>query len=646
MKKKINEKFCYSIGFILIALIVFQPFYSQGISFVWNTDGVGQYYPAFLYIGQWLRNILKEAPLFDLRIAMGENVIGSLNYYGFGDPLNVFAVFATKENGAYLFSAMILLRMYLAGLAFLKYGGYMKLDRTLLVVATFGYTFSGFALYGGLMYIEFLAPLIYLPLMLCGCEMVWREQKYACLIVSTLYAALSNFCFLYLVGLYLVIYCLTRTFFLYQHKLKRMLLQCVKCALATFGGVILSLPVSGWFIEEFLESTRSHVSIKSILCNIWNWLPSVHYGLKYGAGFLPVTEYWGNISVIVCVVLVASLFLWKNNRQKQCALACWTGSGIALLPITYYLFSGFNAYYDRWHFLLVFSYMVVFAVNGGELIRLKFPKHEARVKYIIAAVCVINISIGGYMMYEIWGGGFSGEFISFDSIQMYVDSPVNDSRVIQADTGLYRISNDSLELICGRRPENIAMVNNYNGLTFWLSVINGNTQEQVNRLDAGNQNGWRSYGLRNSLLYESMAGVKYYLRRENTNYPSEYQLVEKVDFYGDDWEIYRNPYVLPLVYGFTEEYYENRLEEAYYAEDIEVLDNAVAAESVEKGTDMITAEIELDSDGYVLLAIPYSPHWRAYVDGTETEVFRSNILYMTIRLNKGQHDIIFRYGKY
>lgn len=45
-------------------------------------------------------------PLFDSSIGMGEDIIGTLDYYGFGDPLNVLAVFATKENGAmqFLFS--------------------------------------------------------------------------------------------------------------------------------------------------------------------------------------------------------------------------------------------------------------------------------------------------------------------------------------------------------------------------------------------------------------------------------------------------------------------------------------------------------------------------------------------------------------
>lgn len=415
------------------------------------------------------------------------------------------------------------------------------------------------------------------------------------------------------------------------------------CICGIRGG-ILSLPISLGFIEELFESSRINVSVTSILCNIWNWLPSWRYGLKYVAGFLPLKKYWGNISLIVCFVLIISLFLWKNNRQKQCALACWIGSGLALLPITYYVFCGFSNNYDRWHFLLIFSYMIVFAVNGSELIRLKFPQDEVRVKYIVAAVCVMNIAIGGYGLYGTFGVGFSEEFISFDTAQMYVDSPVNYSEVIQADTEVYRVSNDSLTGINGR-PENVAMLNDYNGLTFWFSVVNGNTQELVNRLQTENQNDWRNYGLKNSLLYESMAGVKYYLRKENIDYPSEYQLVEQVDFYGIEWEIYRNPYALPLVYGFTKEYYENNLEEAYYAEDIEVLGNVIRADYVENGINRVTAEIEMGSDGYVLLAIPYSPHWQVYVDGTETEVFQSDILYIAVNVDKGLHRIVFQYKK-
>ena len=99
----------YSCLFCGIVIVVFGTFLENGKVIIWDTDAIGQYYPVFLYIGQWLRGMLSNIlhrnfniRLFDMQIGMGEDVIGCLNYYGFGDPLNILAVFANKTTGQYI----------------------------------------------------------------------------------------------------------------------------------------------------------------------------------------------------------------------------------------------------------------------------------------------------------------------------------------------------------------------------------------------------------------------------------------------------------------------------------------------------------------------------------------------------------------
>ena len=124
-----NKQTLYiSFSFLAVLLIGFFPFYANGRTMIWNLDGAGQYYPAFLYIGRWLRSTITallhgslDISFFNLQIGMGEDVIGCLNYYGLGDPLNLLAVFAAGDYGAILFSAMYFLRLALADMAFLAY---------------------------------------------------------------------------------------------------------------------------------------------------------------------------------------------------------------------------------------------------------------------------------------------------------------------------------------------------------------------------------------------------------------------------------------------------------------------------------------------------------------------------------------------
>ena len=61
------------------------------------------------------------------------------------------------------------------------------------------------------------------------------------------------------------------------------------------------------------------------------------------------------------------------------------------------------------------------------------------------------------------------------------------------------------------------------------------------------------------------------------------------------------------------------------------------------GTDEINCEISLRKDKYMLLSIPYSEGWKAYVDEQETSIFRANECYMAVFLPKGSHHVRLHY---
>ncbi len=66
-------------------------------------------------------------------------------------------------------------------------------------------------------------------------------------------------------------------------------------------------------------------------------------------------------------------------------------------------------------------------------------------------------------------------------------------------------------------------------------------------------------------------------------------------------------------------------------------DNAVTA------TSRITGEITLAEPKFLVLAIPYSEGWSAYVDGAEQEVLRANTMFCALALSAGTHRIELRY---
>ena len=75
------------------AVITYSPFIVEKKSFIWASDGRYMNWPALIYIGNWLRELIANIlngtiafKMFDLNLGMGADVIGTLNFFGFGLP--------------------------------------------------------------------------------------------------------------------------------------------------------------------------------------------------------------------------------------------------------------------------------------------------------------------------------------------------------------------------------------------------------------------------------------------------------------------------------------------------------------------------------------------------------------------------------
>lgn len=672
-KIKIEGILLYTLLFVLVCLIIFIPFWTKGLSTVWEIDGVGQYYPAFLYIGQYLRDLFSTGKFasFDLRIAMGEDVFSALNYYGLGDPLNLISIFSNKSNGVFLFSCMFFIRLYLSGISFYLYCRYMKLNEKLIVPGAFVYMCSGYMFCACMMYIQFLSPLIYFPLLLLACEKYFKERKWWWLITVSAYAALCTMYLFYYAALFLVPYAVVRTWFIYNWKnpekteqklfYKRiafMFKECIVCGALSVIGMIITYPVLYPSLKGMLISERAGGDIIGILTSLTNYRPRRYNTIQLFKGFLPTYDegvfFFHEIPIVSYLAIVLLLYLFfylkkRSDRNVQLLIAVIGGCVAYTIPITNIMFSGFvqGFSYDRWIFMLEFVFSIVFICSFSDFIEEKCSKKEMAYN-IVSLLAIAGTIIIGFSLYAFAGTEFTDAFIMKKDVVKYVDSPVNYSDTVKNDTGLFRISNDSLTNINGR-PENVQMINGYNGLTFWLSIVNPNMQKIADSLEELNSHGFvdqRMFGLENSKVKESLAGVKYYFRKDNNEFPKDYILREKLDFYGEDWEIYENPDALPLCYGFEKEYYSDKLTDEYYKDDVSVIEAAVAADSVVFDNDSVECTIELNEDSVVILAIPYSDGWSATIDDTPATVYNSDIYYMAVNVEKGQHHLKYRYSAY
>ena len=364
---KEQRKYCYGVYtlmFLLMCIVAFLPFFTEGKSFVWGAgveDGLSQHFSALAYYGEALReffrNLLAGHPklvMWDMSLGYGADILSTLNYYAIGDPLNLLYGFVSPKNTETMYDFMILLRMYLAGITFIIYARKMKKRSYGTVIGALVYVFSGFCFRLGLRHPFFINPMIYFPLLCLGIEKIYQRERPYVFIFAVCVSAMSNYYFLYMLTIFAVIYAWIR-FYKYteESKMKNFFLTILKFGMYYTLGIAMAAVILLPSVIGFLGNGRygNGVDWKSLivypgkyyLLFIENFIGYGNMGSNTNAGYLP----------IVGIVVLFTLFSQRMKHKKY--RAAFIASIIALiLPIFGYAFNGFSYANNRWAFALSF----------------------------------------------------------------------------------------------------------------------------------------------------------------------------------------------------------------------------------------------------------------------------------------------------
>ena len=364
---KEQRKYCYGVYtlmFLLMCIVAFLPFFTEGKSFVWGAgveDGLSQHFSALAYYGEALReffrNLLAGHPklvMWDMSLGYGADILSTLNYYAIGDPLNLLYGFVSPKNTETMYDFMILLRMYLAGITFIIYARKMKKRSYGTVIGALVYVFSGFCFRLGLRHPFFINPMIYFPLLCLGIEKIYQRERPYVFIFAVCVSAMSNYYFLYMLTIFAVIYAWIR-FYKYteENKMKNFFLTILKFGMYYTLGIAMAAVILLPSVIGFLGNGRygKGVDWKSLivypgkyyLLFIENFIGYGNMGSNTNAGYLP----------IVGIVVLFTLFSQRMKHKKY--RAAFIASIIALiLPIFGYAFNGFSYANNRWAFALSF----------------------------------------------------------------------------------------------------------------------------------------------------------------------------------------------------------------------------------------------------------------------------------------------------
>lgn len=364
---KEQRKYCYGVYtlmFLLMCIVAFLPFFTEGKSFVWGAgveDGLSQHFSALAYYGEALReffrNLLAGHPklvMWDMSLGYGADILSTLNYYAIGDPLNLLYGFVSPKNTETMYDFMILLRMYLAGITFIIYARKMKKRSYGTVIGALVYVFSGFCFRLGLRHPFFINPMIYFPLLCLGIEKIYQRERPYVFIFAVCVSAMSNYYFLYMLTIFAVIYAWIRFYeYTEENKMKNFFLAILKFGMYYTLGIAMAAVILLPSVIGFLGNGRygKGVDWKSLivypgkyyLLFIENFIGYGNMGSNTNAGYLP----------IVGIVVLFTLFSQRMKHKKY--RAAFIASIIALiLPIFGYAFNGFSYANNRWAFALSF----------------------------------------------------------------------------------------------------------------------------------------------------------------------------------------------------------------------------------------------------------------------------------------------------
>lgn len=350
--------------FLLMCIVAFLPFFTEGKSFVWGAgveDGLSQHFSALTYYGEALReffrNLLAGHPklvMWDMSLGYGADILSTLNYYAIGDPLNLLYGFVSPKNTETMYDFMILLRMYLAGITFIMYARKMKKRSYGTVIGALVYVFSGFCFRLGLRHPFFINPMIYFPLLCLGIEKIYQRERPYVFIFAVCVSAMSNYYFLYMLTIFAVIYAWIR-FYKYteENKMKTFFLTILKFGMYYTLGIAMAAVILLPSVIGFLGNGRygNGVDWKSLivypgkyyLLLIENFIGYGNMGSNTNAGYLP----------IVGIVVLFTLFSQRMKHKKYRA-ACIASIIALILPIFGYAFNGFSYANNRWAFALSF----------------------------------------------------------------------------------------------------------------------------------------------------------------------------------------------------------------------------------------------------------------------------------------------------
>ena len=363
----------YTVLFLIVSLAVFFSFIQHGRSLVCTVDGESQYIVYLRYMGQYIRDTVSgflhgsfHLKQFDFSIGIGDDIGAIVRFH----PLDFLAALVPASFAEEIYAVILLLRFYLAGLAFSAYAYaspsfiYAHQEKEGVFPAwqnvlsgSLVYVFGGYMLIRVTNHPTYAAPFIVLPLLLLGMERVVAEKGNLLFIFSVFLGFWSNYYFMYICSIALLVYALLRyPEIVEKHRLRAFPRYAGRLILLYLVGLMMSMAT---FLPAMLRYRGSYrLSQTSEMQSLWLYADK----RRYVAWFLNlISPYQSsgngldlNFAVVVLPAL-AVLFTKRYRRRRTLRASLLLELAALLVPVFGYIFAGMNNENNRWMFLIALS---------------------------------------------------------------------------------------------------------------------------------------------------------------------------------------------------------------------------------------------------------------------------------------------------
>ncbi len=415
----------YTIVFAGISALIFYPFYSQGLTLVWEADGATQYMLWLQATGDWLKGIISSLlrgrpsiPFYDFTIGWGDDIRQIVKT----DPfLLAGSLFVDNSNIGPLYSALTLLRIYASGVSFNIFCRHKRIPDRGALLGSLVYAFSGYSHYYILRHPQFAMGPVWLPLLLMGVSVCHENHagkgKWFFLPVVTALSLFSGYYYHYMNTIVAAVYALL-LFAGEKDKRKsvRSLLRTACLGMLGYGLAAFSFLPS---FTLYLDSGRSILNPSSIRFGLASVPAVTSRLLSFKQLFLlpatiisPANTAAGPASYFCSILVIPAIVtLWtdkcqedEKKQKKRLQISLILVLAGLCIPAVTSLFTGFGSDYQRWSYIAVFVFSLTIS---SQLDRLKELTTAGMAGIILIALAYLGMAVLFYLDEKVFLISFS-----------------------------------------------------------------------------------------------------------------------------------------------------------------------------------------------------------------------------------------------